>query len=84
MDKQKTVFLTGATGLVGSYLLKILLQEGHKVYVLARGKGNKGARDRVIDILNFWDKNVLSRKSYNLAVLKGEIKRCKIKKSNNK
>ena len=29
MDNKKTVFLAGATGLVGSYLLKILLQEGY-------------------------------------------------------
>ena len=58
---QKTVFLTGATGLVGSYLLKILLQEGYKVYVLARGKDNKNARDRVTDVLEFWDKDVLSK-----------------------
>jgi long-chain acyl-CoA synthetase len=61
MNKQKTVLLTGATGLVGSYLLKILLQKGYKVNVLARGKGNKSARDRVIDVLNFWDKDVLSQ-----------------------
>jgi len=60
-NNKKTVFLTGATGLVGSYLLKILLQEGYKVYVLARSKDNKNARDRVIDVLKFWDKDILSQ-----------------------
>lgn len=59
MDKQKTVLLTGATGLVGSYLLKILLENDYKVYVLARSKDNKNARDRVIDVLKFWDKDIL-------------------------
>jgi long-chain acyl-CoA synthetase len=70
---KKKVFLTGATGLVGSYLLKILLQEGHKVYVLARSKDNKDARTRVTEVLKFWDKNVLSRKARNLVVLDGDI-----------
>ncbi len=55
IDNKRTVFLTGATGLVGSYLLKVLLQKGYKVYALARGKDNKNARDRVIDVLKFWD-----------------------------
>ncbi len=83
-DNKKTVFLTGATGLVGSYLLKVLLQEGHKVYVLARGKDNKGARDRVVDILKFWDKNVIRKKSHNLRILEGDIteKKLGLKKQN--
>jgi len=72
-DNKKTIFLTGATGLVGSYLFKTLLQEGHKVYALARSKNNKNARDRVIDILRFWDNNIFFRKSHNLAVLEGDI-----------
>src|SRR4030067_1542637 len=73
MDNKKKILLTGATGLVGSYLLKILLQEGHKVYALARSKNNKNAKDRVTEVLNFWDKDVLSEKSYCLEVLEGDI-----------
>lgn len=69
----KTVLLTGATGLVGSYLLKILLHEGYKVYALARGKNNKSARERVLNILNFWDKDLFARKSNSLIVLEGDI-----------
>ncbi len=61
MKNKKIVFLTGATGLVGSYLLKVLLNEGYKVYVLSRSKDNKDARDRVINILKFWDRDVLTR-----------------------
>jgi thioester reductase-like protein len=72
-DDKKIVFLTGATGLVGSYLLKLLLQEGHKVYVLARRKDNQAARTRVTEVLKFWDKNILSRKACNLVVLDGDI-----------
>lgn len=73
MDNKKTVFITGATGLVGSYLLKILLQNGYKVYALAKSKDDKNAKDRVIDILKFWDKDIFPRKSYNLSVLEGDI-----------
>ena len=67
------IFLTGSTGLLGSYLLKILLHNNHKVYCLARSKDNKSAEERVKDILNFWDKKVLERHSKNLIVLEGDI-----------
>jgi thioester reductase-like protein len=52
--KQKTIFLTGATGLLGSYLLKTFLKNDHKVYALARDKNGKPAKQRVVDILKFW------------------------------
>jgi thioester reductase-like protein len=73
MEKKRTVFLTGATGLVGSYLLKVLLDNGHKVYALARNKNNKSARQRVEDILNFWDENAIKRYNDNLVVVEGDI-----------
>jgi long-chain acyl-CoA synthetase len=72
MKRKKTVFLTGATGLLGSYLLKILLQNGHKVYVLARRQKDKSAKQRVIDVLKFWDHEVLKNND-KLIVLEGDI-----------
>jgi thioester reductase-like protein len=72
-NKKTTVFLTGATGLVGSYLLKILLENGHKVYALSRNKDRKSAKQRVVDILNFWDKRVYPKCSRNLKVIVGDI-----------
>ncbi|MBI5208225.1 MAG: SDR family oxidoreductase [Candidatus Firestonebacteria bacterium] len=71
----KTIFLTGATGLVGSYLLKTFLKNNYKVYALARSKDNRNARERVFEVLKFWDKNVLLKKSNNLIVLEGDITR---------
>ena len=65
-NKKTTIFLTGATGLIGSYLLKILLNNGHKVFCLARTKKNKPAKQRVTDILKFWDEKVLSDNFNNL------------------
>lgn len=71
--KTKSVFLTGSTGLVGSYLLKVLLQENYKVYALSRSNNTKSAKDRVFETLNFWDKSLLKKKADNLIVLEGDI-----------
>ena len=73
MGNKETIFLTGATGLIGSYLLKLLLEDGHKVFVLARSRDNKTAQERVHDICRFWDKEVLNKNFNNLVVLEGDI-----------
>jgi len=70
---KKTIFLTGATGLVGSYLLKILLQNGHKVYALARDKNNKSANERVFEVLKFWDQDIADKYFKNCIVVNGDI-----------
>ena len=70
---KKTIFLTGATGLVGSYLLKILLQNGHKVYTLARDKNNKSANERVFEVLKFWDQDIADKYFKNCIVVNGDI-----------
>jgi thioester reductase-like protein len=70
---KKRYLVTGATGLIGSYLLKMLLQDGHKVYVLARGNSDYNAKRRVENILNFWDKTLLVKHSESLKILEGDI-----------
>lgn len=72
MKPKPTIFLTGGTGLVGSYLLKILLENNHKVYCLARSKNNQSAKSRIINTLKFWDKQVL-KKASNLKIIEGDI-----------
>ena len=42
------VFLTGATGIVGSHLLLKLLQAGRKVKVLVRENSNRTVIDRAL------------------------------------
>ncbi len=69
----KNFFITGATGVVGSYLTKILLEKRNKVFVLARDKENKSAFERVKEVLNFWDGEILKKYSNNLIVLKGDV-----------
>lgn len=74
MLKNKNIFLTGVTGLVGSYLLKILLDNKNKVYVLARNKNNISAKDRVVNILHFWDRNIMHDNLLdNLDIIDGDI-----------
>lgn len=73
MDKKRTVFITGVTGLLGSYLLKILLENGHKVYALARRGKTETAYQRVIDLLKFWDESVAPGFLKNLIVIEGDI-----------
>jgi thioester reductase-like protein len=50
------VLLTGATGLVGQYLLRNLLREGHDVAVLIRPQGARSAGQRLKDVLGHWER----------------------------
>jgi len=70
---ENSVLLTGATGLIGSYLLKVLLQHGHTVCCVARHKNNKSATMRVKEMLTFWDKSVIKQFKNNLTVVEGDI-----------
>lgn len=70
----KIIFLTGATGLVGSYLLKLLVENGYFVYVLTRSKTDKTAEKRVLDILEFWNEEPLPAcKRKQLKIIEGDI-----------
>lgn len=71
-DKKKTIFLTGATGLVGSYLLKTLLNYNYNVIALARSKNKKKAKERVFEMLAFWNRGHLKRIN-NLEIFEGDI-----------
>lgn len=67
------VFLTGATGVIGSYLAKILLEKKHKVFCLARPDGSKTARQRIVNAVGFWNENLLDCGVENLHVLRGDV-----------
>ncbi len=53
---QKFVFLTGATGLLGSYLLRDLLRRKQNVAVLARPSGKASAEQRIEKMVKEWEK----------------------------
>ncbi len=69
MSRPKSLFLTGATGFLGSHLTARLLLEGHHVKVLARSAKNLSAKDRVHEIL----RDVGVTRFENLTVLDGDI-----------
>lgn len=73
-DNNKTFLLTGATGLIGSYLLKILLLNGHRVYVIARSQNGKTAQERVESLLRFWDPAIFSTYQSRMIVLEGDVR----------
>ena len=53
----KHLLLTGATGLLGNYLLRDLLQAGTPVAVLARSSRKLSARQRIEVLLSGWEKS---------------------------
>lgn len=74
---KKTLFLTGSTGLLGSYLLKLFLEDNCKVYALARRKNKTSASCRVIEILENWDEGITHKNniSSNLEIVEGDLRR---------
>lgn len=72
-DAKNTIFITGATGFLGSYLLKIFLENDHKVFVLARSKNGINTRARIVQTLKFWDNNLI-KKIHNLTIVNGDIR----------
>ena len=80
MPSPKNVFVTGATGFLGSHLAYRLLEQGHRVTALARGGKNASARERVLDVLQ---KCALSGSLSNeqvdrLDVLEGDIAQARL------
>lgn len=72
-SKKKTIFITGATGLLGSYLLKILLENNYKIYVLTRAKNNQSPQERIVDVLKFWQVKYNKKDYSNLIIIEGDI-----------
>ncbi len=47
--------LTGATGLLGGYLLRDLFRDGHRVAVVVRDSASMAAADRIESVMQFWE-----------------------------
>ena len=69
MSERRRIFLTGATGFLGSHLASRFLIEGQALSVLARGSKTASARDRVETVLQEIGSAPLAR----LAVFEGDI-----------
>jgi thioester reductase-like protein len=64
--------LTGATGLVGRYLVRDLLLNGHQLAVVVRPSRRQSPRDRMEEILQHWERE-LGRSLPRPVVLSGDI-----------
>jgi len=69
MSVPEHIFVTGATGFVGSHLASRLLDAGHFVSVLARGSKTASAEIRVREVL----RDVGTSRFENLKVFEGDI-----------
>ena len=72
MPERRGVFLTGATGLLGQYLLQDLFLKEHQVTVLVRGAGQETASERISKIVDFWSER-LGRKLPIPTVVTGDL-----------
>ncbi len=52
------VLLTGATGLLGQYLVRDFLQDGHRIAVLVRGTKSKTPEQRVEQTMQMWERQL--------------------------
>ena len=68
----KYLLLTGATGLLGQYLLRDLLLEGTAVAVLIRSQEQERAEDRLEQLMNYWEAE-LYRKLPRPVCLEGDL-----------
>lgn len=57
-DISSTILLTGATGLVGRYLMRDLLLRGKDLIVLARSRGPVSGHDRVEAVIQDWEQKL--------------------------
>ena len=64
--------LTGATGLVGRYLVRDLLLNGHNIAVVVRPSRKTAPRDRMEQIVQYWEEE-LGRSLPRPVVLSGDI-----------
>ncbi|MFN9915714.1 MAG: SDR family oxidoreductase, partial [Pirellulaceae bacterium] len=67
-----TVLLTGATGLVGRYLLRDLLLRDQKVIVIGRGRGPITGEDRIEALLQDWEQR-LGRRLLRPVFIEGHL-----------
>ena len=72
LSNKRYTLLTGATGLVGRYLMRDLLLKGKKLAVLVRPSKKTLARERVETILQMWE-HELGHRLPRPVILSGEI-----------
>ncbi len=72
-NPKATIFLTGGTGFLGSYMLKTLIENNHRVVCLVRPRNSSSPEKRIRDALDFWRRGLFSSKNKNIIIFKGDI-----------
>ncbi|MEM8679879.1 MAG: SDR family oxidoreductase [Planctomycetota bacterium] len=72
MNDRPYIVLTGATGLLGQYLMRDLLARGHRVAVIVRPNKKQSAEERIEQIMQMWDEQ-LGQPQRRPMVLEGDI-----------
>lgn len=70
-EMKRRILLTGGTGFVGSFLAYRLLQEGYKIFFLARRHKSQSAKKRIDEALGFIDPSAHFKNQYE--VIEGDI-----------
>ncbi len=70
--KSSCTFLTGATGLIGRYLMRDLLCSGHELCVLVRPSKKQSAAQRIDQLLMMWERQ-MDRSLPRPHVVAGEV-----------
>ncbi len=65
--------LTGATGLLGRYLLRDLLLEGGQVAVLIRSRDGQAPAERLKEVLSHWDRALGRKLPRRIHCLEGDV-----------
>ena len=71
-SNKRYTLLTGATGLVGRYLMRELLLKGHKLAVLVRPTKQQMVRERIEAILQMWE-DTLGHRLPRPVLLTGDV-----------
>ncbi len=71
MHANRHIFLTGATGLIGQYLLRNFLLQGCSVTVLVRPKAKESGRDRIEKVLDHFQLSSQFKDCLN--IVEGEL-----------
>ncbi len=72
IDRRSVLLLTGASGLLGRYLLKDLSAQGRNIAVLVRGRNYQTAKARIDSLLRDWD-DISSLNPHRPFILHGDI-----------
>ncbi|MGC3966426.1 MAG: SDR family oxidoreductase [Pirellulales bacterium] len=70
--KTSCTFVTGATGLIGRYLMRDLLEAGHQLCLLVRPSKKQSAAQRIDQLLQMWERQ-MDRSLPRPHVVAGEV-----------